>query len=93
MITRWRTRPEPRDVEAVEWLGYTEDVRPLFGEALVEVTADRRLFVPTLRGGRFAQLGDWIVRDAAGELSVWQEPGFHAYHEPLQDTRPDLMSL
>lgn len=80
MVSRWRTRPDTREVEAVEWVGYPDDVRPLFGDAPVETTPDGRLLVPTLRGGRHAYLGDWVVRDAAGELSVWQEPSFRAYH-------------
>lgn len=79
MIRRWRTRPA--EVDAVEWLGYPDEVRPLFNEAPVRVDDLRRLFVPTLRGGTLADLGDWIVRSADGELAVWPEPGFTAHHE------------
>ncbi|MFF4989638.1 hypothetical protein ACFY19_20765 [Streptosporangium saharense] len=83
-MTRWRTIP--REVEAVEWIGYPEQVRDLFGRAPVTVDARRRLFVPTLRGGRFAELGDWVVRTPDGELAVWIDPAFRAHHEPIADT-------
>lgn len=83
MITRWRTVPV--EVEAVEWTGYPEDVRPLFRGAAVIVAADRRLWVPTLRGGRWALLGDWIVRTPDGELSIWPDPGFRAWHVRIDE--------
>ena len=39
--------------------------------------------VPNGDGSSLAWLGDWIIRNAAGEFSVQSDQDFTARHEPL----------
>jgi hypothetical protein len=80
-------RKKPIVIEAWEWDGNTAvDTRPDWvrvGD--YQTTADRELVVPTRAGVRYAAPGDWIIRNAMGEIYLCKPHIFHAGYEAIEE--------
>ena len=80
-------RKKPTEIEAWQWDGKAAaDARPDWVRVGgYQITTERELVVPTLAGVRYAALGDWIIRDATGEIYPCKPHIFEATYEAVEE--------
>ena len=80
-------RKKPIVIEAWRWDGNAAvDTRPDWvrvGD--YQTTADRELVVLTRAGVRYAAPGDWIIKNAMGEIYLCKPHIFHADYEAIEE--------
>lgn len=80
-------RTKPRLVEAVQWTGDDQAWAAICAlHADSELVAfredDGSVSIETTGGRVAAQLGDWIIKAAASDFTLWRAEPFAANHEP-----------
>lgn len=74
-------RKKPAEIEAFRW---TYDPEPEWWKDLKGVTVEVNtgaVFIPTLEGTMKAQGGDYIIKDATGQISTCKPDVFEATYE------------
>ena len=82
-------RKKPVVIEAILWDGkaktlmgfapYTNVIEP------PEIYTDGRLWIPTLEGHMFAEIGDWIIQGVKGEIYPCKPDIFEMTYEGLEN--------
>ena len=91
-----RFRNKPVEITAIRWTGdnilqvmaFMRPQEPIYVNNLSHMNftnADDLVGIATAAGVKVASKGDWIVRDAAGELSPCKADVFEAMYEPVVD--------
>jgi hypothetical protein len=80
-------RRKPVEIDAWLWDGKAAvDACPdWIRVGVYQITTERELVVPTLAGVRYAAPGDWIIRDAMGEIYPCKPHIFEATYEAVQE--------
>lgn len=86
-VTRWRKRPviiEAIQINSLDYDGMCEIVKWCGGRAVdSEETDDGKavIAIDTLEGTMYADPGDWIIKDVAGEFYPCKPDIFAGIHE------------
>lgn len=87
-VNRYRRRPE--EFDAIKWDGSNlVAIQTLVGSDRAYIFRDGRLCVITL-GERLLSLGDWVMKDANGDVSAMDSKSFPYNYVPIGENEPTI---
>ena len=83
-------RKKPVVIEAIQWTGdnINDVVRPFLEEdsnQIIEYSKEKGLYIHTLEGKMFAQVGDYIIQGIHGEFYPCKPDIFEQTYEPVEE--------
>ena len=82
-------RRKPIEVRAVQWTGHNTDEVSAFADGNAKVVRCGLLQVVTRDSAELIYPGDYVVRDARGDIHTYERSLFEDNYEPLADAKQE----
>ncbi len=80
-------RKKPVVIEAMEYKGNADELPHSMWSHIGQNAGESHCYITTMEGTMRCEVGDYIIRDATGELSTCKAGVFAATHELVEDVK------